>query len=116
MERTRNLQCGRSRALSEMRKSWKYCKLRIRGSGNVGRAKGMKKNEKVKTTGQVLAADVSSSWESFSELDGLWASRVVLEMYSLFSYYALHNLSLKISKMMKECLFAYISSGYVVKG
>lgn len=43
-------------------------------------------------------------------------SREVLEMYSLLSYESLQSLTLRIHKMEKESLFAYISSGGVVPG
>lgn len=37
-------------------------------------------------------------------------------MYSLFTYDTLYDLSLGISKVMKESQFAYVSSGGVIMG
>lgn len=38
------------------------------------------------------------------------------KMYSLFTYEDLHNLNMRMVQIRKECLFALVSSGSVVKG
>lgn len=50
------------------------------------------------------------------EPDDFQRDRSVPEIYSPFTYKALHNLSPKKSKMMKKCLFAYESSARAVRG
>lgn len=52
----------------------------------------------------------------FLECDGFRTSSSVSEMYSLFTYEALHNLSFGISNMMADCQFTYHSSEGVVMG
>lgn len=58
-----------------------------------------------------------ASWESFLEHDSLLPGRGFPGMYSVFTYQMLRNLRLGISKMVKECLFVYVSSeGGVMMG
>lgn len=52
----------------------------------------------------------------FLERSGFWMSREAPGMFSLFTYGVLDWLSLGISKMIKNCLFAYFPSGGAVTG
>lgn len=58
--------------------------------------------------GASAGGDVVIFREFFLEPDGFGTSRNVGETYSLFMYEALHNLSLGISGIMKECLIVYV--------
>lgn len=52
----------------------------------------------------------------FCERDGFQTSMDAPEMYSLFTYEALYNLSVETLKVMKKCPLLYVSSENVVKG
>lgn len=54
--------------------------------------------------------------ESFLERHCFQTSRGTPEMYFLFRHEALHDKRLRISKMMKECLLAYVSPRAVKTG
>lgn len=76
----------------------------------------MKKEEGVKEKQRERWQPRLHCHESFFNHGGFQTSRSVLQMYSSFMYEASHNMSLGISKMIRVCLFAYVSSGGLVTG
>ena len=51
-----------------------------------------------------------ASWESFLESTSLVDRTAIPDLYSIFTFEPLHNLFLGVSKLLKHCMFQYLSS------